>query len=312
MGSFWESCQSSSLHKVRIRLPTSPILASLQVTHPRTQHLHQANTGQPLCGGSGNTFEYLLLTLNLITVYGRFLARQCVYNALVLSSLWTSIVLAQSDTLGLGDGFLTFNLSSVSAQIVKDSQTLYSLQPGGSAFDFVPSDVMSQRAANGNYHLGDITFRARLVGSKAWSSGDSSAERRNLTALHVMGSTLAAANLAPTLPSKSLLNITRRWVDEDGQFQLLFDVTNSQNASVEIGALGAALEFNNVCLDAYIIDMFTSANMSHSQIFSGRSTEDTNEKCSLFDPYIGAQAGYVQVGVRRVRHPSGSYLMITS
>ena len=30
-------------------------------------------------------------------------------------------------------------------------------------------------------------------------------------------------------------------------FVLLFDVTNSQKQAVEIGSLGAPLEFNNVC-----------------------------------------------------------------
>lgn len=181
--------------------------------------------------------------------------QQCVVSFSLLFSLSASLVSAQSDTLGLGDGFLSFNLSSISAQIVKDSQTLYSLQPSGSTFDFLPSDVMNQRAANGNYHLGDITFRARIAGSNAWTSGDSSAARGNLTAIDVTGSTLAAANLAQTLPSGSLLNITRRWVNEDGQFQLLFDVTNSQNRSVEIGALGAALEFNNVRASSLLATM---------------------------------------------------------
>lgn len=33
------------------------------------------------------------------------------------------------------------------------------------------------------------------------------------------------------------------------------------------------------------------------QIFTGRTAAETNEKCSLFDPYIGADAGYVQVGL---------------
>ena len=31
------------------------------------------------------------------------------------------------------------------------------------------------------------------------------------------------------------------------------------------------------------------------QIFTDRTTEETNEQCSLFDPYIGQDAGYVQV-----------------
>ena len=155
---------------------------------------------------------------------------------------------AQTPTLGLQDGFLDFDTPSFSVQLVKDSQTLYSLKTKGNstAFDFIPADVMNERQYNGNYHLGDITFRARTVGSSAWISGDTAAARKNVSALPASGTTLAAANLLPTLHGSSLLNITRRWVFENDSFQLLFDVTNSQEKAVEIGSLGAPLEFNNV------------------------------------------------------------------
>lgn len=151
--------------------------------------------------------------------------------------------------LGLSHGFLNLTTSAFSVQLVKDSQTLFSLKPSGSSFDFIPGDKMSAREANGRYHLGDITYRARRVGSTAWISGDTSTSRRVLTPLQVSGNTLAAANLAPTLPSNSLLNITRRWVNNGGQLQLLFDVTNSQTSAVEIGSLGVPLEFNNVSIN---------------------------------------------------------------
>ncbi|RDB29286.1 hypothetical protein Hypma_016101 [Hypsizygus marmoreus] len=184
----------------------------------------------------------------------------------------TDVVLAQ---LGLPDGFISFNTPTFSVQLVKDSQTLYSLKPSGSSFDFIPQDKMTQRQNNGQYHLGDITFRARRVGSTVWVSADSATTRRPVTTLAVSGTTLAAANLAPTLPSTSLLTITRRWVLQNNVLQLLFDVTNSQTAAVEIGALGIPLEFNN--------------------IFTDRTAAQTNEMCSVFDPYIGQDAGYVQV-----------------
>ncbi|KAI0777439.1 hypothetical protein BD413DRAFT_467660 [Trametes elegans] len=188
-----------------------------------------------------------------------------------------SLCTAQSGTLGLQDGFLSFDTPSFSLQLVKDSQTLYSLRAKGnsSGFDFIPADVMAQRQSDGNYHLGDLTFRARILGASTWTSGDTAAQRRNVTPLANTGNTLASANLAPTLSGGSLLNVTRRWVLEDGELQILFDVTNSQNDAVEVGALGAPLEFNN--------------------IFTGRTAAETNELCSLFDPYIGQDAGYVQV-----------------
>lgn len=156
-------------------------------------------------------------------------------------------VLSQTATLGLGDGFLSFNTSTFAVQLVKDSQTLYSLKTINGSFDFVPTDQMTLRQYNGNYHLGDITFRARIVGSNSWTSGDSSASRNPVITLSASGDTLAASNLSPTLPPNSLLNVTRRWSLNGGTLELLFDVTNSKSSSVEIGALGAPLEFNNVC-----------------------------------------------------------------
>ncbi|KAF9266756.1 hypothetical protein L218DRAFT_748830 [Marasmius fiardii PR-910] len=193
--------------------------------------------------------------------------------SLLSLALYAPFVFGQ---LGLPDGFLSFSTNSFNVQLVKDSQTLYSLKPtSGGGPDFIPQDKMTQRQSNGQYHLGDITFRARKVGSTAWVSADSAAARRPVTALSVSGNTLAAANLAPTLPSSSLLNITRRWVRNGDQLELQFDVTNSQTVAVEIGSLGAPLEFNN--------------------IFTDRTAAQTNTLCSVFDPYIGQDAGYVQV-----------------
>ncbi|KAI0315331.1 hypothetical protein OF83DRAFT_363767 [Amylostereum chailletii] len=195
----------------------------------------------------------------------------------IFAILSIPFVKGQNATLGLADGFINFTSTDFAIRLVKDSQTLFSLKPlrESSDFDFIPSDVMTDRQFDGNYHLGDITFRSRIAGTSAWISGDSSTARKKIAPLTVSGDALAAANLAPTLPSNSLLNITRRWTIPDGKLQLLFDVTNSQSEAVEIGSLGVPLEFNN--------------------IFTGRSAADTNELCSLFDPYIGQDAGFVQV-----------------
>ncbi|KAH8105026.1 hypothetical protein DFH11DRAFT_1864351 [Phellopilus nigrolimitatus] len=194
--------------------------------------------------------------------------------------LMATVVSSANHTLGLSDGFITFATPSLSLSIVKDSQTAYSLRPNGESgsFDFIPYDVMSKRDSDGQYHLGDVTFRARLVGSSAWVSSDSSQAREKVNTLSVSGSTLAAADLSPTLPSGSLLNVTRLWALSDGHLQLLFNVTNAQSSAVEIGSLGMPLEFNNA-----------------SKIFTDRTAADVNQNCSLFDPYIGVDAGYVQV-----------------
>lgn len=148
-------------------------------------------------------------------------------------------------TLGLQNGFTTFNTTVFDLQLVSDSQTAYSLRPSGSSFDFIPRDYMVNRQNNSQYHLGDITIRARLNSTSTWTTIDSSRSRQKVTAQSVSGNTLAKASLAPTLNS-TLLNVTRRWVVEDGVLQLLFDVNNPQTQNVVLGSVGAPLEFNNV------------------------------------------------------------------
>ncbi|KAK0450413.1 uncharacterized protein EV420DRAFT_753485 [Desarmillaria tabescens] len=179
-----------------------------------------------------------------------------------------------ADTLGIKDGFTTFNTGTFTMKLIKDSQTLYSLMPTGSSFDFMPSDYMAQRADNGQNHVGDINIRARRSGTSAWTTISSVVKRSPVTALSVSGTTIAAANLAPTLNS-TLLGVTRSWSVEDGILQLRFNISNPQSQAVEIGALGAPLEFNS--------------------IFTGRTVDATNNNCSLIDPYIGQDAGFVQV-----------------
>ncbi|TRM60262.1 hypothetical protein BD626DRAFT_549885 [Schizophyllum amplum] len=176
--------------------------------------------------------------------------------------------------LGLGNGTLDFTTPAFTVSLVRDSQTLYSLV-NSAGFDYVPGDVMANRSSNGQYHLGDITFRARLEGASAWTEGDSAAARAPVAVIPGDADTLAAANLSPTLGGDPILNITRRWVQDGDGIKLLFDVVNSQDSAVEIGALGAPLEFNNIVTD--------------------RPAAEANTVCSFFDPYIGADAGYVQV-----------------
>ena len=166
--------------------------------------------------------------------------------ALLHAALIGQPAFAQTNTLGLADGFLSFNTSTFSIQFVKDSQTLYSLKAQSNGFDFIPTDQMTARQGNANYHLGDLTFRVRKSGSTAWINGDTSTARKPVLPLPASGSIIAAANLSPTLPSNSLVNVTRQWVVANGVLQLQFAVQNTQNVPVEIGALGMPLEFNNV------------------------------------------------------------------
>ncbi|KAH8657757.1 hypothetical protein BX600DRAFT_482431 [Xylariales sp. PMI_506] len=190
------------------------------------------------------------------------------------------------DNLGLANGYLTINTTNFNALIVKDAQVLASLKPAGNNFDFLPFDYLPLRVHNGQYHFGDITFRYRQVGKQAWVSGDSAAARKPVTA--VSTGALAAANLAATLPAGPL-NITREWIETSGDLGLRVTVKNSGSTAIEIGSFGFPAEFNS--------------------IFTNRYATDMQALCSLSDPYIGMDAGYIQA---TPLSGTGSALVVTA
>ncbi|KAF8711946.1 hypothetical protein RHS03_01649, partial [Rhizoctonia solani] len=201
-------------------------------------------------------------------------------SSLILGALPLLAVGQRTPTLGLSGGYLDLNIGSTAGvQLVKDSQVLASFKPSSAgAFDFAPFDKLSQRQYNGNYHTGDIVLRVRQVGASAWVSGDSAAARQAVTVLPVSGSVLASADLTPTLPTSvtSLLTVTRSWErSSTGVLGLRFTLKNQASTAVELGSLEFPIAFNS--------------------IFTDRTATDTNTICSLIDPYIGADAGFVRV-----------------
>ncbi|ROW10376.1 hypothetical protein VMCG_02043 [Cytospora schulzeri] len=185
---------------------------------------------------------------------------------------------AQDDDLGLSNGYITLSTQNFDLKLVRDAQVLASLNASGGTFDFLPYDFLQSRTGDGQYHWGDVTFRYRSVGSTTWIDGDSAAARKPVKSLAAATnhSVLAASSMGTTLPSNtSALNITREWLDVDGDLALSFTITNVGNSSIELGSLGFPAEFNS--------------------IFTGRTAEETQERCSLSDPYIGMHAGYIRV-----------------
>ncbi|KAI1394898.1 hypothetical protein F4819DRAFT_480119 [Hypoxylon fuscum] len=212
--------------------------------------------------------------------------RVLVVIGFVFASLQSSVV-GQSDNLGIKNGYITVKTANFNARIVRDAQVLASLTPTGDTFDFLPSDLISARAGNGQYHWGDITFRYRQGSSGAWIDGNSASARKPVTALKTGTGTLAASNLSPTIP-KSPLNVTREWLDVSGDLGLRFTIQNTGTSAVEIGSLGFPAEFNS--------------------IFTNRAATDTQRLCSLYDPYVGMDAGYIRVSPVR---GTGAALVVT-
>ena len=179
-------------------------------------------------------------------------------------------------SLGLENGITDIRTPTYTLRLGKDSQVAVGLLPnfqGG--FDFLPSDRLRQRSGNRFYHLGDINLRVRSAGESEWINASTAESRKAVTPLKVVDGTVAAADLTPTLPANLPVRVVRRWNLNDGKLSLRFEVTNVSQSAVEIGALGIPMPFNN--------------------IISDRSLEQAHANCSFVDPYIGADAGYLQV-----------------
>lgn len=181
----------------------------------------------------------------------------------------------QPSNLGLENGISTFDAGALILKLVNSSQTVAGLQPKSTRnFDFIPSDSLKVRSSDGLYHLGDINLRLRFSGESNWKSYSTAAKRQPVKSVAVPRA-IAAASLDATLPADIPLQIIRIWEMKSGQLVLRFQIKNKSERAVEIGALGIPMIFDN--------------------ILEGRTLEQTHAKNVFYDPYIGNDAGYLQV-----------------
>jgi len=176
----------------------------------------------------------------------------------------------------LQQGTMELQTPAFNLVLVRSSQTVAALKPKSDPnFDFTPGDLLVERSQDKYFHLGDITLRLREGASGDWKNYSTATSRTPVTPLSASATVLAASDLAPTLPSDIPLQVTRMWTLEDGHLVLRFTLKNKSSQPVEIGALGIPMVFNNV--------------------LNNRSLEEAHAKCSFYDPYIGEDAGYLQV-----------------
>ena len=136
-------------------------------------------------------------------------------------------------TLGLENGFSTYNAGSFNLKLVKSSQTVAGLQPKMvKDFDFVPSDSLKVRSSDGLYHLGDINLKLRNVGEEAWKSYSTAAKRSPVKNIVSGKNVLAAADLAATLPADIPLQVKRTWEMLNGKLVLRFELKNKTDKNV--------------------------------------------------------------------------------
>lgn len=215
----------------------------------------------------------------------------------------------------------SLNVSTTAFDIVLDgeSQTLVSLKPKqGDGFDFAPSKLSKTRSGDGFYQLGDLDLRLRAVGETQWRDYSTAYRRkparelsRDTTTLAAAApmsrdtrtpaadamslatdakksaadaNTLAAAEIFLGLPADLGLRVVRRWQVDDGHLALRFELTNSGQRDIELGGVGLAMVFDNVLSD--------------------RSLAQAHTEASFADPYIGLDAGYLQVTRLNGRGPA--------
>jgi len=176
----------------------------------------------------------------------------------------------------LSQGMVQYDTPEFSLSLVRSSQTVAALKPKGAGdFDFTPGDLLVARSNNSYFHLGDLTLRLRTGSSGDWKNYSTAEARQPVIVLPAAQDVLAAANLGPTLPADIPLQVIRTWALDRGKLVLRFTLKNKSAATVQVGALGIPMVFNNVMTD--------------------RSLEEAHAKCSFYDPNIGEDAGYLQV-----------------
>ncbi|WP_417360592.1 DUF5695 domain-containing protein [Galbibacter sp.] len=190
-------------------------------------------------------------------------------------------------TLGLEQGYSKVETANFTLKLVNSSQTVAGLFANGEeGFDFTPGERIEIRDKDSLYHLGDINITLR-TNEGSWNSYSSAYHRARVTPLLAHGDVLAASDLANTFPERMPVNIKRYYQEDHGDLVLRFVITNTSNTTVELGALGVPMVFNN--------------------ILEGKSLDEAHADNVFFDPYIGLDAGYLEV---KHLHGKGKALLV--
>ena len=189
----------------------------------------------------------------------------------------------QPATLGIDKRSKDFQLTHFNLSILNSSQTVASLKlKTDSKFDYTPDELLEKRDRDKFFHLGDLNISIKPVGSSDWKNYSSSTKRIDVKPIMDKKS-LAAANMSAALGDIPL-EVNRYWQNIQGDLVLKFEIKNTTKTKYEIGALGIPMIFNNN-LDWKNLD---TAHMDNV----------------FFDPYIGKDAGYLQVNRLHGNGPS--------
>lgn len=197
------------------------------------------------------------------------------FSTTMAQNTYWSRVEKRESTLGVADVYQKFETPDFKLKLVRASQTVAALSPNSDPyFDFTPGDRLEIRDKDSLYHLGDINLRTKEANG-IWKSYSTATSRAKVEPLETVGNVLAAADLANTLPTDIPVTIRRYYELDNDQLVMRFEITNKQDKPLEIGALGVPMVFNN--------------------ILEGKSLVETHAQNVFFDPYIGKDAGYLEV-----------------
>ena len=218
-----------------------------------------------------------------VRIYAEALSRNSIRKRFAQDAARYKAVVPPPQFDMLEAGTETYQTPTFTLTLLKSTRIAQSLTARESRFDFLPSDRMELRSADHFYHLGDVTFRLRER-DETWKSY-SSADKRLATTpwfpLPIFASSSEDMTAAFSADKMSVfgadcpLTIERYWGLRGNDLVLRYRLINTTAQTIELGAFGVALAFNN--------------------ILSNRPLEEAHEKCAFADPYIGDEAGYAQV-----------------
>ncbi|MCH7415442.1 DUF5695 domain-containing protein [Belliella sp. R4-6] len=160
--------------------------------------------------------------------------------------------------------------------LLNSSHTVASLNPKVDlSFDFVPSELLDIRSRDSLYHLGDINLMYRIGEEETWKSFSSAHKRESSANEQKATSQRAVSLVSKSLRDTDQIAVYRTWELGENSLTLTFELKNESGKPVEIGYLGVPMIFDN--------------------ILHWKSLEDAHLEKVFYDPYIGGDAGYLQV-----------------
>ena len=192
------------------------------------------------------------------------------------------------------DNYTSFTAGGLYFEVRGASGTIAVLRDasdaGSANFSFTPDEKDGARAADGSHRFGDVTIRARTYGSSSAFAQASTTVAKAVgpvapkVAPQLPGRALWAADLTPLLNSTPVfatavpgLRVARELTaTADGLGVVMsFVLSNSGSSAIEVGGFDVSLVTDNN--------------------WQGLTLEQNAERCSLSDPYLGADGGFLRV-----------------